>query len=283
MSSASSTSLVRRSIAIAQPTIRRDQTSRATARNRKGTLNVSISDTPVSSAGVPTEPGQLQLHASTNPLECINKEKKRRADVVGVVPDDAAIISLLGAKMLEINDERAVARRYMSQEALACVSHIDTVRLPAAFAGSVSSLAEYRRTHAMRRGTAAPPRHQQWAGGGRKWEDALKFNPPAIGSRRSLCGGANRGEPPRLPAALIAFRPQQIGISGKSRRDLCFRTTISIKRRFASRMRLRSQGSSVSAPREDSESVCRTSAVSDARLWNADTRQTIAATDRIAG
>jgi putative transposase len=69
--------------------------------------------------------------ASTNPLERVNKEIKRRADVVGIFPNDEAIVRLVGALMLEQSDEWAVSRRYFSLESLAGLTDTDPRKLSA--------------------------------------------------------------------------------------------------------------------------------------------------------
>jgi putative transposase len=69
--------------------------------------------------GFPTE--HWSTLRSTNPLERVNREIGRRSDVVGIFPNDAALLRLAGMLLLEQNDEWLVGRRYLSEISMALV------------------------------------------------------------------------------------------------------------------------------------------------------------------
>lgn len=73
---------------------------------------------------------RTKIH-STNTIERLNGEIKRRSDVVGIFPNEKAVTRLVGALLLEQNDEYAIQKRYMSLESLAPMSDNPPLSLPA--------------------------------------------------------------------------------------------------------------------------------------------------------
>ena len=65
---------------------------------------------------------RTKIH-STNPLERVNKEIKRRTNVVGIFPNEAAIVRFVGATLIKQNDEWAVARRDRTLDTVAPLAH----------------------------------------------------------------------------------------------------------------------------------------------------------------
>jgi putative transposase len=73
---------------------------------------------------------RLQIH-STNPLERLNAEVERRTNVVGIFPNERSVIRLVGAMMIEQNDECSLQRRYMQLEGLQSLCENQSARLSA--------------------------------------------------------------------------------------------------------------------------------------------------------
>ena len=83
---------------------------------------------------------------STNPLERFNREIGRRSDVVGIYPNDAALIRLAGALLIEQNDEWLVGRRYLSVESL---TRLNEATEPEPLEGIATAAASTRREIAL--------------------------------------------------------------------------------------------------------------------------------------
>jgi transposase-like protein len=76
------------------------------------------------------EAHRSKLH-STNPIERLNKEVKRRTNVVGIFPNEASVRRLVGAVLLEQNDEWQLQHRYLTLETMTGMAASDEAALAA--------------------------------------------------------------------------------------------------------------------------------------------------------
>jgi Transposase, Mutator family len=82
--------------------------------------------TPRRRGGRGSRKASTAFHTDTNTLERLNKEIRRRTDVVGIFPNDRSLIRLAASIVIEQNDEWLVGRRYLSAHSLEAVLDQDT-------------------------------------------------------------------------------------------------------------------------------------------------------------